>query len=123
MTVIFGIIIFTAILPTAMMLQSFQSIMNMMDGGSNRTHVPRWAARLVPISWYLVGPSSVLIFIFGVVITGSTPHFQTAHGITGLILILIAVLATLLSYITKLRLPEVVAHTGTDQPPDVSSAP
>ncbi|OAQ97067.1 hypothetical protein LLEC1_00955 [Akanthomyces lecanii] len=85
--------------PTVLMLDSLQNI-------AIRLRIPTLISARRPkttriLRLFVVIPSLLLILVFGLLSGAAAGHFRTAHGILGLIVLLVAIVAIALSFFAK----------------------
>ncbi|KAK4234431.1 hypothetical protein C8A03DRAFT_37792 [Achaetomium macrosporum] len=101
------------VFPMVVALRSLRSLLERMK----MAHLlPPWTPKLTKVLWLGgIGPSVVLVLIFGVLVTPSSAHFQTAHGILGLLVVIVS-LATVPLYVLSTPTAGLQA-AGHDIPP------
>jgi hypothetical protein len=78
MLVLFALIAFLNVLPLAL---GFESLRNLLFRARLTTvlpKIPKWNH----IMWlFVITPSIIIVFVFGVVMYGSSAHFRSFHGV------------------------------------------
>ncbi|KJZ73958.1 hypothetical protein HIM_06626 [Hirsutella minnesotensis 3608] len=86
------------LVPLALTMHSVRNILQQMQASKA---VPGWTFRVTQVIWYLgLPPSLIVILVFGVLPAAKNGHFQTLHGVVGLLTLLLAVPAVALFYLS-----------------------
>ncbi|EEY22315.1 conserved hypothetical protein [Verticillium alfalfae VaMs.102] len=100
--ILFAIIAFVNVLPIALGLESMRSLLHRANLPHILPKIPKWNN----ILWlFVIAPSILIVFVFGVVLYGNTRHFRTAHGIISLITTLVGIAAVALHILVMVRSP------------------
>ncbi|KAL9945363.1 hypothetical protein D7B24_008263 [Verticillium nonalfalfae] len=100
--ILFAIIAFVNVLPIALGLESMRSLLHRANLPHLLPKIPKWNN----ILWlFVIAPSILIVFVFGVVLYGNTRHFRTAHGIISLITTLVGIAAVALHILVMVRSP------------------
>ncbi|KAI6371218.1 hypothetical protein MCOR25_003992 [Pyricularia grisea] len=121
MHIVFAIIIFIAMLPLALCLESARNILARM--ASPYLTLPRKTSKWIGIMYaYIIAPVLVIVFVFGIVVAGSRQdHFRNAHAILGLLSVIFG-LPTIALYWTDTRLPVMRARVLSVLARDINTA-
>ncbi|KAK1573243.1 uncharacterized protein LY79DRAFT_526136 [Colletotrichum navitas] len=113
--IIFAIVAYINILPLAIGLEHLRNILVRVNMPQSLPKVHKWNN----IMWlFVMGPSVLLVFLFGALVTAKSAHFRTAHGVISLITTLVGLGAVLLHLAVKARAPpELPRSTGSTPPP------
>ncbi|KAK2040602.1 hypothetical protein LZ31DRAFT_578199 [Colletotrichum somersetense] len=113
--IIFAIVAYINILPLAIGLEHLRNLLIRVNVPQVLPNVHKWNN----IMWlFVMGPSVVIVLIFGVLVTAKSAHFRTAHGIISLITTLVGLGAVLLHLAVKARAPpQLPKSTGPPPPP------
>ncbi|PHH73731.1 hypothetical protein CDD83_4678 [Cordyceps sp. RAO-2017] len=107
----FAIMAFAVVFPLILILNSSRNILLRV----NMAHVlPAWAVKFAKVAW-IVGilPSFILVLVFGVLPAAQSAHFRTAHGVLGLLTLLLSLAAAALYLLSSRGLPP--AEPKTDR--------
>ncbi|KAG7123993.1 hypothetical protein HYQ45_012429 [Verticillium longisporum] len=100
--ILFAIIAFVNVLPIALGHESMRNLLHKANLPHILPKIPKWNN----IMWlFVIAPSILIVFVFGVVLYGNTRHFRTAHGIISLITTLVGIAAVALHILVKVRSP------------------
>ncbi|KAM0326706.1 hypothetical protein ACHAQA_006579 [Verticillium albo-atrum] len=100
--VLFAIVAFVNVLPVAIGLESVRNLLHRANLPNILPKIPKWNN----IMWlFVIAPSLLIVFVFGVVLYGNTHHFRTAHGIISLITTLVGIAAVALHILVKVKAP------------------
>ncbi|KAI6297637.1 hypothetical protein MCOR03_009298 [Pyricularia oryzae] len=121
MHILFAIIIFIAMLPLALCLESARNILARM--ASPYLTLPRKTSKWIGIMYgYVIAPFLVIVFVFGIVVAGSRQdHFRNAHAILGLLSVIFG-LPTIALYWTDTRLAVTRARVLSVLARDINTA-
>ncbi|KAI1334475.1 hypothetical protein F5Y15DRAFT_290497 [Xylariaceae sp. FL0016] len=98
--IIIGLLAFLSILPLALGLESTRNILIRLQKSFVLPNIPRWTN----ILWLgVLAPSIPFTLLFGALVMGNASHFRTAHGILGLLTLLLAIPAIALHCLVKAR--------------------
>ncbi|KAJ0162491.1 hypothetical protein CTA2_4470 [Colletotrichum tanaceti] len=112
--IIFAIVAYANVLPLALGLEHLLNLLLRIN--VSQVQVLPKAQKWRKIMWlFVMGPSLVAVFIFGVLVTAKSSHFRSAHGIVSLFTTLIGLVALFLHLVVKARAPP--------QTPDSSGSP
>ncbi|KAJ9150797.1 Cytochrome b/b6/petB-like protein [Pleurostoma richardsiae] len=94
---------FLNIVPLALGLESSRNILIRLRLSHVMPNIPRWNTVL----WlYAFTPFLPLVLVFGILAMGTAGHFRTAHGVLGILTIVLAIAAVALHCVVKLRRAE-----------------
>ncbi|KAM4054586.1 hypothetical protein HRG_005422 [Hirsutella rhossiliensis] len=98
--IFFAVVVFAVLLPLVLTFDSSRNILLLLQV----EHVlPAWTLKATKIIWIAgIAPSLIIILVLGVVPGPRGAHFRTAHGVLGLITLLVTVAAVSL-YILSTR--------------------
>ncbi|CRK14653.1 hypothetical protein BN1723_010433 [Verticillium longisporum] len=100
--ILFAIVAFVNVLPIALGLESVRNLLHKANLPHSLPKIPKWSN----IMWlFVIAPSILIVFVFGVVLYGNTRHFRTAHGIISLITTLVGIGAVALHIFVKVISP------------------
>lgn len=100
--ILFAIVAFVNVLPIALGLESVRNLLHKANLPHILPKIPKWNN----IMWlFVIAPSILIVFVFGVVLYGNTRHFRTAHGIISLITTLVGIGAVALHIFVKVISP------------------
>ncbi|KAH9435252.1 hypothetical protein MCOR02_004201 [Pyricularia oryzae] len=121
MHILFAIIIFIAMLPLALCLESARNILARM--ASPYLTLPRKTSKWIGIMYgYVIAPFLIIVFVFGIVVAGSRQdHFRNAHAILGLLSVIFG-LPTIALYWTDTRLAVTRARVLSVLARDINTA-
>ncbi|EFQ34927.1 hypothetical protein CGRA01v4_04147 [Colletotrichum graminicola] len=113
--ILFAIVAYINVLPLAIGLEHLRSLLLRVNVPQALPKVQKWNN----IMWlFVMGPSVLLVFLFGALVTAKSAHFRTAHGVISLIATLVGLGAVLLHLVVKARAPpELPRSTGSPPPP------
>ncbi|KAK1983046.1 hypothetical protein LZ30DRAFT_18721 [Colletotrichum cereale] len=112
--IIFAIVAYINILPLAIGLEHLRNLLLRVNAPQVLPNVHKWNS----IMWFFVmGPSVVLVLIFGALVTAKSAHFRTAHGIISLLTTIIGLGAVLLHLAVKARTPPQLPRPARSPPP------
>ncbi|KAH7376786.1 hypothetical protein B0T11DRAFT_324654 [Plectosphaerella cucumerina] len=116
--ILFALIAFLNVLPLAL---GFESLRNLLFRARLTTvlpKIPKWNH----IMWlFVITPSIIIVFVFGVVMYGSSAHFRSFHGIISLITTIVGLAAVGLYFATLSAVKTLAA--GTPPPMGLLSLP
>ncbi|RXG41401.1 hypothetical protein VDGE_08090 [Verticillium dahliae] len=100
--ILFATVAFVNVLPIALGLESVRNLLHKANLPHILPKIPKWNN----IMWlFVIAPSILIVFVFGVVLYGNTRHFRTAHGIISLITTLVGIGAVALHIFVKVISP------------------
>ncbi|TLD25205.1 hypothetical protein PspLS_05661 [Pyricularia sp. CBS 133598] len=119
--ILIAIIIFIAMLPLALCLESARNILARM--ASPYLTLPRQTSKWIGIMYgYIIAPMLIVVFVFGIVVAGSRQdHFRNAHAILGLLSVIFG-LPTIALYWTDTRLAVTRARVLSILARDINTA-
>ncbi|OLN89059.1 hypothetical protein CCHL11_06045 [Colletotrichum chlorophyti] len=112
--ILFGIVAFINVLPFAIGLEHLRNIMIRINAPQVLPNAHKWNN----IMWlFVVAPSVVVVFVFGVAAVGKSSHFRTAHGIVSLFTTLVGLAAVLMHLAIKARAPPQLPNSRSSPAP------
>ncbi|KKY35876.1 hypothetical protein UCDDA912_g04149 [Diaporthe ampelina] len=109
--IVVALSVFLAVIPLILSLEGTRALLVRLKLG----HLFPKVTRCPNIGWFWVmGPATLLILIFGVLAAGTSGHMRTAHGILGLITVLVALGATGFQVFTKLYISANTPFPGSE---------
>ncbi|KAK6212058.1 cytochrome b b6 petb-like protein [Colletotrichum tabaci] len=112
--ILFAIVAYANVLPLALGLEHLRNLLLRINVPQVLPNVHKWNN----IMWlFVMGPSIVVVFIFGVLVTAKSAHFRTAHGIISLLTTLIGLGAFLLHLAIKARAPPQLPNSSRSPAP------
>ncbi|CCF39630.1 hypothetical protein CH063_10411 [Colletotrichum higginsianum] len=112
--ILFAIVAYANVLPLALGLEHLRNLLLRINVPQVLPNVHKWNN----IMWlFVMGPSVVTVFIFGVLVTAKSAHFRTAHGIISLLTTLIGLGAFLLHLAIKARAPPQLPNSSRSPAP------
>ncbi|GJC93023.1 hypothetical protein ColKHC_01849 [Colletotrichum higginsianum] len=112
--ILFAIVAYANVLPLALGLEHLRNLLLRINVPQVLPNVHKWNN----IMWlFVMGPSVVAVFIFGVLVTAKSAHFRTAHGIISLLTTLIGLGAFLLHLAIKARAPPQLPNSSRSPAP------
>ncbi|KAM0271173.1 hypothetical protein ACHAQH_009157 [Verticillium albo-atrum] len=100
--IIFAVVAFVNVLPVALGLESMRNLLHRANLPHILPKIPKWNN----IMWlFVIAPSILVVFIFGVVLCGNTRHFRTPHSIISLVTTIIRIAAVALHVVVKVKAP------------------
>ncbi|KAK1637918.1 hypothetical protein BDP81DRAFT_460531 [Colletotrichum phormii] len=111
--VLFAIVAYINILPLAIGLEHMRNLLLRINAPQILPNVQKWNN----IMWlFIMGPSVVVVLIFGILVTAKSSHFRTAHGIISLFTTLVGLAAFLMHLAIKARAPPQLPNTSRSGP-------
>ncbi|KAL2882101.1 hypothetical protein SGCOL_002363 [Colletotrichum sp. CLE4] len=123
--ILFAIIAYINILPLAIGLEHMRNLLLRINAPQILPNVQKWNN----IMWlFIMGPSVVVVLIFGILVTAKSSHFRTAHGsvtlvcssmsqhIISLFTTLVGLAAFLMHLAIKARAPPQLPNTSRSGP-------
>ncbi|KAK2015096.1 hypothetical protein LZ32DRAFT_580611 [Colletotrichum eremochloae] len=112
--ILFAIVAYINVLPLAIGLEHLRSLLLRVNVPHVLPNVHKWNN----IMWlFVMAPSVVLVFVFGMLVTAKSTHFRTAHGIISLITTFVGLGAVLLHLVVKARAPPQLPRSTRSPPP------
>ncbi|KAK1702516.1 hypothetical protein BDP67DRAFT_560581 [Colletotrichum lupini] len=111
--ILFAIIAYINVLPLAIGLEHMRNLLLRIDAPPILPKIEKWNN----IMWlFIMGPSVVVVLIFGILVTAKSSHFRTAHGIISLFTTMVGLAAFLMHLAIKARAPPGLPHTSRSGP-------
>ncbi|UQC81717.1 uncharacterized protein CLUP02_07203 [Colletotrichum lupini] len=111
--ILFAIIAYINVLPLAIGLEHMRNLLLRIDAPPILPKIEKWNN----IMWlFIMGPSAVVVLIFGILVTAKSSHFRTAHGIISLFTTMVGLAAFLMHLAIKARAPPGLPHTSRSGP-------
>ncbi|GKT84178.1 hypothetical protein CT0861_01985 [Colletotrichum tofieldiae] len=112
--ILFAIVAYINILPLAIGLEHLRSLLLRINAPQVLPNIHKWNN----IMWlFVMGPSIVVVLIFGALVTAKSSHFRTAHGIISLLTTLVGLGAFFLHLAVKARAPPQLPNSSRSPPP------
>ncbi|KAF4780206.1 hypothetical protein HER10_EVM0010179 [Colletotrichum scovillei] len=111
--ILFAIIAYINVLPLAIGLEHMRNLLLRINAPPILPKIEKWNN----IMWlFVMGPSVVVVLIFGILVTAKSSHFRTAHGIISLFTTLVGLAAFLMHLAIKARAPPGLPNTSRSGP-------
>ncbi|KAH6683572.1 hypothetical protein F5X68DRAFT_155291 [Plectosphaerella plurivora] len=96
--ILFALVAFLNVLPLALGLESLRNLLFRARLTKVLPKIPKWNH----IMWlFVITPSMIIVFVFGVVMYGGSAHFRSFHGIISLITTIVGLVAAGLYFATR----------------------
>ncbi|TDZ48280.1 hypothetical protein CTRI78_v008312 [Colletotrichum trifolii] len=107
--ILFAIVAYINVLPLAIGLEHLRNLLLRINAPQVLPNVHKWNN----IMWlFVMGPSLVVVLVFGVLVFGKSSHFRTAHGIISLLTTLVGMGAFLMHLAIKARAPPALPNSS-----------